>query len=103
MKNIWKIFEFEKYDVLVTKAFENDKYSLRFTICPEIGDEVYIGVGIDNIENLNRAFEIQDEKSVLGFLEYLLKSLNGQGIFEGDNDKLEIEIQMEGPSLILAR
>lgn len=93
MKNIWKIFKFDKYDVLVTKTLSrgHNQPQIEFSICPQLGAIATIGMAFENEESVNKAFEDQTNETVAVFVKYIIDSLGGEGIFDyGGPDEIEI-------------
>ena len=92
MKGIWKIFEYEKFDVLVSKSFieKEGNYSLDFSICPEVGNTATMSLSFPSIETVDVEYSRLTTESVLTFANYIIDSLGGHGIFEnGGPDEIE--------------
>lgn len=94
MKNIWKIFEFEKYDILVSRNY-NEKthhYTVEFSFCPSVGNTATVSLNYDDQSNAEKAFFAQTQETVQNFAKFIIDSVGGEGIFnDGGPDKIEIE------------
>lgn len=95
MKKIWQIFEFEKYDILVTRNY-NDKshnYTVDFSFCPEVGNTATISIQYDDKANADKAFFAQTDETVANFAKYIIDTLGGEGLFkDGEPDEVEISL-----------
>lgn len=95
MKNVWKIFEFEKFDILVSKTFNqrDQNYVLEFTLCVEVGNTATVSIGFDQLARCESKFNDLTSDQVMEFAQYLIDSLGGNGIFEdGGPDEVEVTI-----------
>lgn len=93
MKNIWKVFQFDKYDVLVTKTVSSreNQPQIEFSICLELGNIAHVAIGFDNEEDVHKTFENQTNETVAIFVKYIIDSLGGEGIWaNGGPDEVEI-------------
>lgn len=78
MKGIWKVFELDHLDVLVSKHYNNDtdKYGLDYKVCvDEIGNYINLTIAFDNEDALNKAFEKQSVETVSKILDYFIGDL----------------------------
>lgn len=95
MKKIWQIFEYEKYDILVTRNY-NEKshyYTVDFSFCPEVGNTATISLSYDDQANADKAFFSQTSETVANFAKYIIDSLGGEGIFaDGGPDEVELSL-----------
>lgn len=98
MKGVWKIFEFDLFDVLVCKTFSerDQEYALEFSICVEVGNTATVSLKYQTLAEVNTAFEKQSADTVSAFADYIIESLGGRGIFEGDGPD-EIEATLSTP------
>lgn len=96
MKNIWQIFQYEKYDILVTRNY-NEKsnfYTVDFSFCPEVGNTATISLNYDHQANADKAFFAQTNETVARFAKYIIDSLGGEGIFaDGGPDEVELSLK----------
>jgi hypothetical protein len=102
MKGIWKIFEYEKFDVLATKSFieKEQKYTLDFSICPQVGNTATMSLSFSlAIETVDAEFARLTPESVLTFANYIIDSLGGHGIFDNGGPD-EIEYTTESGSIV---
>ena len=104
MKGIWKIFEFEKFDVLVSKSYNEreDLYAIEFSICLEIGNIATVSAQYEADEIIHAAFDKQTEESVMAFADYIIESLGGHGIFDhGGPDEIIVSVDGGQPTVTL--
>lgn len=95
MKNIWKIISLENHDLLVSKFWEDDKFYLRYSICPEIGADASLLIGISDEQSLHSVWEAQTAETAKNIAKYILESIEGDGIFKDGFD--EVALKMDGP------
>lgn len=81
MKGIWKIFEFENYDILMTRDAEEENHKLTFTVCLSPGNSATYGIGMGSAEEVEKAFAKADPESVMKILKPVINMLGGESIF----------------------
>ena len=92
MKKIWQIFEYEKYDILVTRNY-NEKshyYTVDFSFCPEVGNTTTVSLNYDDQSNADKAFFAQTVETAANFAKHIIEIVCGECIQicepERDND-----------------
>jgi len=95
MKKIWQIFEYEKYDILVTRNYneKSNQYTVDFSFCPEVGNTATVSLNYDDQANADKVFFAQTPETVANFAKYIIDSLGGEGIFNnGGPDEVELSL-----------
>lgn len=77
MKNVWKIFEFKSFDVLMSKKYDDqdEKYKLEFSICPEIGSTMFASMAFDDEDTLHKAFDAVTKHTAMQMVKFLVDSI----------------------------
>ncbi len=95
MKNIWQIFEYEKYDILVTRNYNemSNHYTVEFSFCLEVGNTATVSLNYNDQANADKAFFAQTPETVANFAKYIIDRLGGEGIFnDGGPDEVELSL-----------